>query len=51
MQGNVHYLVVEMAAGAMLTGRLIHSDTPQKQLPKPETVKGKKVEDLADATA
>lgn len=24
--GNVHYKVVEMAAGAMLTGRLIHAD-------------------------
>ena len=46
VQGNVHYQVVEMAAGAMLTGRLIHSDTPQKQLPKPEIVK-----DLADAAA
>lgn len=25
--GNVHYKVVEMMAGATLTGRLIHSDT------------------------
>lgn len=25
--GNVHYKVVEMIAGSMLTGRLIHSDT------------------------
>ena len=46
VQGNVHYQVVEMAAGAMLTGRLIHGDAPQKQLPKPEIVK-----DLADAAA
>lgn len=46
VQGNVHYQVVEMAAGAMLTGRLIHGDAPQKQLPKPEIVK-----DLADAVA
>jgi cytoskeletal protein CcmA (bactofilin family) len=27
VQGNVHYKVVEMAAGAVLTGRLIHVDT------------------------
>lgn len=46
VQGNVHYQVVEMAAGAMLTGRLIHGDAPPKQLPKPEIVK-----DLADAAA
>jgi len=26
VQGNVHYQVVEMAAGATLTGRLIHND-------------------------
>lgn len=25
--GNVHYTVVEMAAGAQLTGRLIHADS------------------------
>lgn len=27
IQGNVHYKVVEMAAGAVLTGRLVHVDT------------------------
>ena len=26
VQGNVHYKVVEMRAGATLTGRLIHAD-------------------------
>lgn len=26
VRGNVHYQVVEMAAGAQLTGRLIHAD-------------------------
>lgn len=26
VKGNVHYKVVEMAAGAMLTGRLIHAE-------------------------
>ena len=27
--GNVHYQVVEMSAGAVLTGRLIHADTAE----------------------
>lgn len=40
VQGNVFYKVVEMAAGAMITGRMVHGEiTPQKQLPKPEAVK------------
>ena len=39
VQGNIYYKVVEMAAGAMITGRLIHGDAPPKQLPKPEVVK------------
>lgn len=28
VHGNIHYSTVEMAAGAMITGRLIHADTP-----------------------
>lgn len=28
VQGNIHYRVIEMAAGAMFTGRLIHSEVP-----------------------
>ena len=39
VQGNIYYKVVEMAAGAMITGRLIHGEGPQRQLPKPEVVK------------
>jgi cytoskeletal protein CcmA (bactofilin family) len=39
VQGNIYYKVVEMAAGAMITGRLIHADAPMKQLAKPEAVK------------
>lgn len=39
VQGNIYYQVVQMAAGAMLTGRLIHGEAPTKQLPKPEVVK------------
>lgn len=45
VQGNIYYQVVEMAAGAMISGRLIHGEAP-KQLPKPEVVK-----DLKDAAA
>lgn len=37
VQGNIHYKVVEMAAGAMITGRLIHADAPLAQLTGPET--------------
>ena len=36
MNGNIHYKVVEMAAGAMITGRLIHADAPLAQLTGPE---------------
>ena len=36
VQGNVFYKVVEMTAGAMLTGRLIHADTPLAQLTGPD---------------
>ena len=34
--GNVHYKVLEMAAGAQITGRVVREDEPRKQLPKPE---------------
>jgi len=36
--GNIYYKVVEMAAGAMITGRLIHADAPLAQLTGPEAV-------------
>jgi len=29
VQGNLHYKVVEMSAGAQLTGRLVHADAAQ----------------------
>lgn len=46
VQGNIYYQVVQMAAGAMISGRLIHGESPPKQLPKPEVVK-----DLQEAAA
>ena len=46
VQGNIYYHVVQMAAGAMISGRLIHGEAPPKQLPKPEVVK-----DIKDAAA
>jgi cytoskeletal protein CcmA (bactofilin family) len=46
VQGNIYYQVVQMAAGAMISGRLIHGESPPKQLPKPEVVK-----DLKEAAA
>ena len=38
VRGNIHYKVVEMAAGAMITGRLIHGEgeQPMAQLAAPE---------------
>ncbi|ALN82451.1 bactofilin family protein [Lysobacter antibioticus] len=38
VQGNVHYKVVEMTAGSMLTGRLIHVDAHAAALPSPEAL-------------
>jgi cytoskeletal protein CcmA (bactofilin family) len=37
VQGNIHYKVVEMAAGAMISGRLIHVEAPMPQLTGPES--------------
>jgi len=34
--GNVHYKVLEMAAGAQITGSVVREDDIRKQLPKPE---------------
>lgn len=36
VEGDVHYAVVEMHAGCMLTGRLIHEDGTPKQLSGPK---------------
>ena len=33
VNGNIHYKVVEMAAGAMITGRLIHADATPVAVP------------------
>lgn len=30
VQGNIYYRVIEMAAGAMVTGRLIHDEVPAR---------------------
>lgn len=38
VQGNIYYKVVEMAAGAMITGRLIHGEAPAKRLTGPTPV-------------
>lgn len=32
VHGNVHYKVLEMAAGAQITGRVVREDEPRKQL-------------------
>lgn len=47
--GNIHYKVVEMAAGAMITGRLIHADAPLAQLTGPEAPAAPRVKTKAEA--
>lgn len=47
--GNVHYKVVEMAAGATLTGRLIHAETELS--PAPEAAREAAVDDAEMAVA
>jgi cytoskeletal protein CcmA (bactofilin family) len=35
VHGNIHYKVLEMAAGAQVTGQLVRTDEPLRQLPAP----------------
>lgn len=35
VHGNIHYKVLEMAAGAQVTGQLFRADEPLRQLPAP----------------
>lgn len=37
VEGDIHYTIVEMAAGAMITGRLIHAEAKPKRLTGPES--------------
>lgn len=37
VEGDIHYAVVEMAAGAMITGRLVHGQKAPRQLTGPES--------------
>lgn len=39
VEGNIYYKVVEMAAGATLTGQLVHAEEPRKRLTGPEALK------------
>ncbi len=36
VEGDVHYRVLEMAAGAQVNGRMVHQKENQRQLPNPE---------------
>lgn len=47
VHGNVHYKVLEMAAGAQITGRVVREDEPRKQLPKPEAKPESRAEPVA----
>ncbi len=48
VQGNVHYQVVEMSAGAQLTGRLVHAAATQA-LPSPDEAEPALEPSTADA--
>jgi cytoskeletal protein CcmA (bactofilin family) len=39
VEGNIYYKVLEMAAGATVTGQLVHAEEPRKRLPGPEALK------------
>ncbi len=45
VEGNIHYAVVEMVAGAMITGRLIHESGVPKQLSGPSESKSNQKKD------
>jgi cytoskeletal protein CcmA (bactofilin family) len=49
VNGNIHYKVVEMAAGAMITGRLIHADAPLAQLTGPDAAAAPRVKTKSEA--
>jgi cytoskeletal protein CcmA (bactofilin family) len=36
VEGNVHYQLLEMAAGARIDGRMVHLGEAPKRLPRPE---------------
>jgi cytoskeletal protein CcmA (bactofilin family) len=40
IEGNVHYKVLEMAAGAQVNGRMLHQEEPMQRLAPPEAMLG-----------
>ncbi len=46
ISGNVHYKVLEMAAGAQVNGKMLYASDPPRQLPSPAAVGG--LDDDAD---
>ena len=38
VEGNIHYKVLEMAAGAQVCGHLVREDEPRKQLARPAEI-------------
>ena len=36
VRGDVHYVVLEMAAGALVNGRVIHEESAPRKLPRPD---------------
>ena len=37
VEGNIHYKLLEMAAGAQIDGRMVHQGDTPKRLPRPES--------------
>ena len=37
VEGNIHYKLLEMAAGAQIDGRMVHQGDAPKRLPRPES--------------
>lgn len=49
VDGDVHYLVLEMAAGAEVNGRMVHQGKEPRQLTGPEAERGAEVEEALTA--
>ncbi len=49
IEGNVYYKLLEMAAGAQISGKIVHQAEAPKQLMKPETSKASEVNASAKA--
>ena len=47
--GNIYYKLLEMAAGAQVSGQIMREEEPRKQLPKPESTDVKDIKEAKEA--